>query len=71
MTSNSYRVATVDGDVIKVRSVLRRPMADRWCADSIKSIRATPWSLRAITAPEVIELGRSVGTPVGVEGGGG
>mgnify|MGYP002809736116 CR=1 FL=1 len=64
-TSNTYRVATADGNVIKIRSVLRRPFADRWCAESIKSIRATPWSLRAITAPGVIELRRSVGQPVG------
>ncbi len=65
--SNIYRVATADGDVIKIRSVLRRPFADRWCAESIKSIKATPWSLRAITAPDVIELGRPVEKPVGVE----
>ena len=66
-TSNCYRVATADGNVIKIRSVLRRPFADRWCAESIKSIKATPWSLRAIAAPDVIELGRPVEKPVGVE----
>ena len=63
--SNAYMVATAEGNVIKVRSVLRRPMADRWCAESIKSITATPWSLRAVAAPEVIELGPSVEKPVG------
>ncbi len=66
-TFNCYMVATADGNVINIRSVLRRPFADRWCAESIKSIKATPWSLRAITAPDVIELGRPVEKPVGVE----
>ena len=64
-SSNTYKVATAEGNVIRVRSVLRRPFADRWCADSIKSVTATPWSLRTITAPEVIELGPSVEQPVG------
>ena len=68
-TSNTYRVATAEGNVIKVRSVLHRPMADRWCAESMESITAIPWSLRAIAAPEVIELGPSVEKPVGVRDG--
>ncbi len=59
-TSNCYRVATVDGDVIKVRSVLRRPIPDRWDAESLKAITATPWSLRSRSAPERIELGPAV-----------
>ena len=66
--SNAYRVATAEGNAIKVRSVLRGTMADRWCAESIKSIAATPWSLRVVSAPQVIESGPSVEKPVGGEG---
>ena len=58
--SNTYRVATESGDVVRVRSLMRRPMADRWQAAQIKSIRTTPWTLRATAAPARIELGEHV-----------
>ncbi len=59
-TSNCYRVATAEGNVIKARSLLRRPLADRWNAETIKAIVATPWSLRSVANPERIELGKPV-----------
>ncbi len=59
-TSNSYRVATNDGNVIKTRSILRRPYADRWRAEDIKAITATPWSLRAPKEPVRVDLGEAV-----------
>ena len=58
--SNSYRVATTDGNVIKTRSILRRPIADRWRAEDIKAITATPWSLRAPKRAIRVELGDAV-----------
>ncbi len=64
-TSNTYRVDTADGNVIKARAVLRMPMPDRWCAGSVKSIAPAPWSPRVVTAPGVIGLGPSVENPVG------
>ncbi len=59
-TSNSYRVATPDGNVIRTRSLLRRPIADRWSAEAITGITATPWSLRTSEAPRRVELGDRV-----------
>ena len=59
-TSNCYRVATAEGNVIKARSLLRRPLADRWNAETIKAIVATPWSLRSAANHERIELGKPV-----------
>ena len=58
--SNTYLVATEEGDVIKTRSVLRRPEGDRWDLEKIKGIVVTPWSLRASSAPGAMELGQRV-----------
>ena len=58
--SNTYIVATEAGDIIKIRSVLRRPEADRWNLDVIKGLVATPWSVRAKSAPGAMELGEPV-----------
>ena len=54
--SNTYVVATEDGDVIKIRSVLRRPEGDRWNLDKVKGIVATPWSLRASSSPAAMGM---------------
>ena len=58
--SNKYPVATETGDVVKVRSLLRRPEADRWNVDKLKAITATPWGLRASSSPAAMELGQPV-----------
>ena len=58
--SDAYLVATEEGDVIKIRSLLRRPGADRWSAERLKAITATPWSLRASSSPAAMELGQPV-----------
>ena len=58
--SNDYRVATAEGDVIKVRSLLRRPLGDRWDGERLRSIVTTPWCLRASSAPGRLELGPAV-----------
>ena len=58
--SNTYRVAAENGDILKVRGILRRPMADRWNAETIKAIATTPWCLRTVAAPGRIELGERV-----------
>jgi len=58
--SNTYLVATEEGAVIRIRSDLRRPEVDRWNMEKAKGIVATPWSLRASSAPAAMELGQPV-----------
>ena len=58
--SNTYRVANAAGDIVKVRSIMRRPMEDRWNAEQLKSIRTTPWNLRITTAPVRVDMGDRV-----------
>ena len=38
-TSNTFRVANAEGYVIKVRAIMRRPVADRWRADLITAMK--------------------------------
>ncbi len=59
-TSNTYRILAMDGNVIKARSILRRPFADRWRAEDLKGINVTPWSTRTIKEPTHVELGPEV-----------
>ncbi len=58
--SNTYLVETEDHDVVKVRSILRRPEADRWDEAKLQGVTATPWSLRATSSPAAMELGQPV-----------
>ena len=53
-------MASETGDILKVRGLLRRPMADRWNANTIKSITTTPWCLRSIASTDRIDLGERV-----------
>ena len=46
--------------MIKIRSILRRPEVERWNAESLKNVKATPWSLRATSSPAAMELGQPV-----------
>ena len=55
---NTYLVATEEGDVIKIWSVLRRPGADRWNLENAKGIVATPRVLRASSAPAALKLSK-------------
>ena len=48
--SNAYLLANDDG-VVTSRAVMRRPIENRWRADLVESITATPWSWRAAAAP--------------------
>ena len=59
-TSNSYRVITEDGDAVKTRGILRRPLADRWNADVLQGITVTPWSLRVAKEPQRVDMGKEV-----------
>ena len=43
-SSNTYIVGNADG-VRMVRSIARRPMPERWLAESLAEINVTPWSL--------------------------
>jgi len=43
--SNTFTVITDDGKV-EARSMTRMPVPDRWSADKLAKIKATPWSLR-------------------------
>ncbi|MBS94029.1 MAG: hypothetical protein CL799_06265 [Chromatiales bacterium] len=59
-TSNSYRVITDDGNLVKTRAMQRLPMENRWDAEKLKNIVVTPWSLRAANAPEKVDMGPEV-----------
>ena len=48
-TPNAYRVMAADGSVVKSRGLSRRCVADRWNAETLQAVQATPWSLRAPT----------------------
>eukprot|EP00973_Karenia_brevis_P064953 9020537-Karenia_brevis.AAC.1 len=47
-------IATKDGNVVKVRTLRRRPTSDKWSHDMIKNIKGTP--LRPNTTSEDIEI---------------
>ena len=51
-SSNSYLVCS-DKGVTTCRSVARRPIEHRWCADTLSQVQATPWSLYAKPESEV------------------
>ena len=44
-SSNTYVVATDDG-VVSCRSLYRKPIENRWVAESIMELKSTPWVLR-------------------------
>jgi len=58
--SNTYRIVTPDGQVVKARAILRRPLADRWRAEDIKNITATPWNTRTVKDAVRVEMGPEV-----------
>ncbi len=49
--SNTYIIGNADG-VKMSRSLARRPIEERWCADTAAKLTATPWSLYERPAPE-------------------
>ena len=51
-TSNTYILCTSEG-IVNARSLNRLPMQNRWSADVLSQIKATPWSERERHAPEV------------------
>ncbi len=44
--SNSYRIMTENGDMVKARSLTARPIEDRWHPEVLKATTVTPWRLR-------------------------
>ena len=50
--SNCYLVGTASG-VIPARSLQRRPAEERWRADEVAQVQATPWSLHERPQVEV------------------
>ena len=44
-SANTYIVATTEG-IVNVRSIYRRPQANRWDFSKLAAISSTPWSLR-------------------------
>ena len=59
-SSNSYRVIDEKGDLVKTRAMNRLPFENRWDGDKLRAVTVTPWSLRAATAPERVEVGPPV-----------
>ena len=58
--SNSYKVIAEDGSLVRTRGILRRPMADRWRAEALKAICATPWELRPKQDAQRVDCGERV-----------
>ena len=58
--SNSYRILTEKGDIIKGRGLNSRPFEDRWDAKILENIVVTPWDLRPRAAPHAVELGEPI-----------
>ena len=58
--SNSYRVLTESGEVVKARALNSRNFQERWNKEVLAGITATPWSLRRREAPKAVELGDRV-----------
>eukprot|EP00973_Karenia_brevis_P011943 1621776-Karenia_brevis.AAC.1 len=52
--SGEALVGTKDGDVVKVRSIRRRPNSERWSHEDIKNIAGTP--LKPSTKTDDIEV---------------
>ncbi len=50
--ANTYIVGNIHGTVA-TRSLMRRPMDNRWSRERLAQIRATPWSERVIVDPRV------------------
>ena len=48
-----------DGSIVKGRSVYRRPESERWSAEAMASVKATPWSTRDRVTVSV-ELGETI-----------
>lgn len=53
ITANVYVTANSDGGISRSRSLYRRPESERWSADALAGITATPWSERERAAPTV------------------
>ncbi len=51
-SSNTFIVGNGDG-VVQTRSVTRRPLSERWRADVLAELQATPWSIRERSQPRV------------------
>ncbi len=58
--SNTYRVLNAEGQMIKARGILRRPLADRWREEDLKSITVTPWNTRVPREALRVEMGPEV-----------
>ena len=58
--SNSYRVMTDEGNIVKARGLSSRAYGDRWEDKILADITVTPWSLRRREEPRAVELGERV-----------
>ena len=52
-SSNTYILSDSEDRIVTARSLSRLPMQNRWSADALAAIKATPWSERARHDPEV------------------
>ena len=55
--SSAYRIAVSTGEIVESRAIQRRPLEDRWKVEELKAVSATPWSLRSVEKPSVIDFG--------------
>ncbi len=61
--SNSYRILTESGEMIKARGLNSRSFQERWDANILQEITITPWNLRRRDPPVAVELGERVERP--------
>ena len=58
--SNSYRVLTEIGEVVKARGLNSRSFQERWNKEILAGIAVTPWNLRRRDPPKAVDLGDRV-----------
>ena len=55
-SANTYLVANHNADIVEPRAVQRRPIQERWSAEILTEISATPWSNRPREPARRMEL---------------
>ena len=58
--SNSYLIIDKSGDVVESRAVQRKPIEQRWLAETVEAVKVTPWSLRSSLEAKRVPFGEAV-----------
>ena len=58
--SNTYRIMTNDGNMVKARGLQARPEDEKWEPERLKAITVTPWDLRKRAEAVKVDVGPEV-----------